>query len=81
MGGNRDNGELGMSRVAFADELVTFAVIQIVVGEHEIEVDGRHGASGCGQAWNYRHDVRCKKLPNNLLGEYRVVFEVKNVHS
>ena len=69
-----------MCRVTLTNELLTLAVVQVVVRENQIETTRGQSVSGRCQTRNNGDSVRCQELPYDLLCKNRVVLKVKNVH-
>ena len=75
-----DDGQPRMCGATLANKLLALPVIEIVVGENQIETTGCQRNPSRRQAGNDRHTVRSQELPCDLLCEDCVVLKVEDVH-
>jgi hypothetical protein len=69
-----------MRGATLANKLLALAVVQIVVGENQIETPRCERTSSCRQTRNDRNSVRAQKLSRDLLGEDCVILKIQDVH-
>ena len=69
-----------MCGATLTNKLLALAVVEIVVGENQIETTGRQRTPSQRQTGNDRDTVRAQELPRDLFCEDCVIFKEENVH-
>jgi len=80
MRGNSDDGQTRMCGVTLTNKLFALPIVEVIVGENQIETTGRERSPSRRQTGNDRDTVCAQELPSHLLGEDCVIFKVENVH-